>query len=216
MYNSGSPERCATCPQFGRYSYVIVADKGARAAALLDAIINGGSGAGAALIQSAISKLGNSQEYKSVNVFLAPALASVNVASISTPAQALNAYDVNAAGLLRQRYCIRRSNTICNKPFDIGPVLLIFLQPVSEFAGGVKLPNALAVDLTRVPSAQFPHVVDVVEQVMGAPSGYAWGDRILPLSATDTVVASFMNNLQNELAQIPGTTAILDLSHFAP
>ncbi len=195
---------------------MILTNKSNRSLALLTTLINGGSSAAAPLIQSTIAQLGNGREYKSVNIFLLPAVAGVNIAEISTPEQARNDYDVNAAGTLRQKYCVQRNNSMCQGQFDAGPVLLIFLQPVSEMSFGVRLPNALAVDLTNVPDAQFAHVVDEVEQVMNVPKGYAWGDQLLPLSPTDTTVASFMDHLQNTLSQIPGAKAFLDLHNLAP
>jgi hypothetical protein len=92
--------------------------------------------------------------------------------------------------------------------------MLVFLQPISQVSYGAKLPNALAVDLSGVPEVQFSHVVAVIEQAMSVPPGYKWGDRLQPLSFTDTTVATLFDNMNRALGTIPGAKAFLDLSHL--
>jgi hypothetical protein len=192
---------------------VLLMDRSNRSLALLNTLTNGGSSASAPYIQKTIAELGRGVEFKSVNVFLLPSISGTNVALISTSTDALNHYDAPAAGTIRSKYCVHQDsqhNSICHTPYNRGPIMLVFLEPISGIPYEAKLPGALAVDLSAAPEAEFPRIIDVIESAMNVPHGYSWGDRLMPLSFVDTVVATFFDNTNKELEIIPGVKAFFD------
>jgi Carboxypeptidase regulatory-like domain len=206
-YDKAVPDHRASAPYFGRYSYVILHDRGERSVALIASL----SSASFSIAGSPMVPTGLEETWR-YNLFLMPVWPPTYRLRASTSDEFLSHYDFTGALNLRQHYCkagSHRSWTLCTTDssgsLDEGPVIIVFSRPIGSIDYNGALPRAIALDLTGVPESQFPHVIGQLQKSMTLPFEH---DSQLPLNWADTAISRAILALGTALEAIIGKAKV--------
>lgn len=201
------PDHKAGAPYFGRYSYVLLFNNGARSRALIDGL----SAASFSVTGSPMVPTGIEETWR-YNLFLMPVSPSTYRLRNASTGEFVTHYNFTLALNLRQHYCHSSKHagySPCvadkNGKLDEGPIVIVFSSPVSSIPYNAALPTALAVDLTGVPESQFPHVIGQLQKAMTIRIQH---DSLLPLSWSDTVVSRAILGLAGALDVLIGKSKV--------
>ena len=206
-YNTLVPDHRGGAPYYGRYSYVLLRNNGARSRALVEALSSASaSAAGSPMVPTGI------EETWRYNLFLMPVWPATYRLANATTNEFVTHYNFTVAINMRQQYCNMTTHarySLCvadpHGKLDDGPVIVVFSRPVSGIPYKQALPRALAVDLSGVPESQFPHVVGQLQKAMTIQTNH---DSLLPLSWTDTVISRAIVGLATALEVLIGKSKV--------
>jgi hypothetical protein len=128
------------------------------------------------------------------NIFFFPVRNNISAIKISAHPDAaqevLNGYDFERARALRNVYCQAPGHgvrSLCTIPYDAGPILVTFLEPLPANLTGAHLPPAFAYDFSGIAihqwdapfAAHVAHELDLLATAInGAFKGVAvWIDK---------------------------------------
>lgn len=193
-YNASHPVHKPRTPYFGRYTYVLLTDRSSRSKAFLMALIGRTQASNGPWIGPPTG-VDNPWGY---NLFVIPVTAGSSIQSQPSADVYLRDYDFNAARNARDRYCGQQShasNSICNMPWNSGPILLTLLKPLAEVRSQADLPWVVACDLSRVPPEQFDLVIARMEEHISKRQDVVV-DEVLPQPMVAVFVAPWLSQLQ--------------------
>lgn len=187
LFNAAHPAHVTNEPYYGRYSYVLLRDGDdaakAKNLAFVTKLVDRFAASGTSITFDNAAHADNPLAY---NIFFFPVrneISSIKVSAHAGAAQeVLDGYDFERARALRDVYCQARGHgirSLCTIPYDAGPILVTFLEPLPADLTGAHMPPAFAYDFSRIAIDQCDAPLATVERKIAVPDDVS-ADSVLP------------------------------------